>query len=129
MSCLRWLHKACRKAGLRNIGWHTLRHTFASHLAQNGVSIMLIRELLGHSDIRTSMRYSHLTPLATREAIKSLNRKIGDTVETISEPLIREIINTTPVESPTSLKSPTKNRLSPIFKSVAPRRIELLLPG
>ncbi len=84
VSCLRWLHKACKAAGLRNIGWHSLRHTFASHLAQNGVSITLVKELLGHSDIRTTMRYSHLTPMATRIAINTLNGKSGDIVETIS---------------------------------------------
>ena len=71
--CLRWLHSACEKAGLRKIGWHTLRHTFASQLAQRGVSVTLVKELLGHSDIRTTMRYSHLTNSATREAILLLD--------------------------------------------------------
>ncbi len=72
MLCLRWLHQACKKAGMRRIGWHTLRHTFASHLAQSGVSIVLIKELLGHADIKTTMRYSHLTSQAIRGAIEAL---------------------------------------------------------
>lgn len=96
MLCLRWLHEACRKAGLRKLGWHTLRHTFASHLAQNGVSIVLIKELLGHADIKTTMRYSHLTSLAIRGAIETLNNKSGDIVETISQPTAKEIINFVP---------------------------------
>ncbi|MCX6792924.1 MAG: site-specific integrase [Candidatus Falkowbacteria bacterium] len=75
--CLRWLHLACKTAGLRKIGWHTLRHTFASHLAQNGVSIVLIKELLGHADIKTTMRYSHLTSLAIRGAVETLNQKFS----------------------------------------------------
>ncbi|MFA5184687.1 MAG: tyrosine-type recombinase/integrase [Patescibacteria group bacterium] len=66
------LYQACRKAELRKIGWHKLRHTFASHLAQNGVSIQAIKELLGHSSITTTMRYSHLSPSALRAAMSVL---------------------------------------------------------
>ena len=43
-------------------GWHLLRHTFASHLAQRGVSLQKIGEWLGHTDIRTTQIYSHLVP-------------------------------------------------------------------
>lgn len=89
MLCLNWLHKACTKAGLRKIGWHTLRHTFASHLAQNGVSIVLIKELLGHADIKTTMRYSHLSASAVKGAIDTLSKDIGHNMVTIPE--IREV--------------------------------------
>jgi integrase len=80
VTCQRWLHKACNKAGLRKIGWHTLRHTFASHLAQNGVSVVLIKGLLGHADIKTTMRYSHLTSLEFKGAIESLDEKFGHNI-------------------------------------------------
>lgn len=43
-------------------GWHLLRHTFASRLAQAGVPIAKISAWLGHSDIRTTMIYAHLAP-------------------------------------------------------------------
>lgn len=86
MQCLRWLHSSCRRAGLRKIGWHALRHTFASNLAMGGVPIMVIKDLLGHADIRTTMRYSHLTPLATKQAVKVLEKKSGDNMETIVLP-------------------------------------------
>ena len=105
MSCLRWLHSVCMKAEMRKVGWHALRHTFASHLAQRGVSIMLIKELMGHSDIRTTMRYAHLTPLATREAIKALSSNIGDIVETISETVAKKVIDFPLVGSKISLKT------------------------
>ncbi len=70
--CLRRLHEICKKAGLRNIGWHTLRHTFASRLAENNISILAVKELLGHSDIKTTMRYSHINLTVLQDSIRSL---------------------------------------------------------
>ncbi len=67
------LYKACRGSNLREIGWHVLRHTFASHLAQKNISIKAIQELLGHSDIKTTMRYAHLSPSELRSAVDVLN--------------------------------------------------------
>jgi integrase len=69
----RALASACKRAGLRSIGWHVLRHTFASHLAMLGVPIRTIQELLGHSDIRMTMRYAHLSPVAKVEAVEKLD--------------------------------------------------------
>lgn len=83
--CLNHLHRACELAGLRKIGWHTLRHTFASRLVQNGVSIVVVKELLGHADIKTTMRYSHLNDATTRDAINTLNEKNGHNMVTILE--------------------------------------------
>ena len=51
---------------------HDLRHTFASHLAMSGVPIPVIGELLGHKNISTTMRYSHLSPDTHKAAIKKL---------------------------------------------------------
>jgi len=68
------LHNICEKARLRIIGWHTLRHTFASRLAEKGVTMIAIKELLGHSDIKTTMRYAHLGQHTLRQAIKTLER-------------------------------------------------------
>jgi integrase len=71
----RRLTKACKEACLRKIGWHTLRHTFASHLAMKGVPITAVQQLMGHSNITTTIRYSHLAPSTLRSAIDMLNPK------------------------------------------------------
>ncbi len=67
------IKRACRKAGLRLIGWHTLRHTFASHLAMRERSLLEIKELLGHKDIKSTIRYAHLMPEKKHEAIAVLD--------------------------------------------------------
>ncbi|MDB4976879.1 MAG: phage integrase family site specific recombinase [Myxococcaceae bacterium] len=66
------LRVTCSRARMRQIGWHVLRHTFGSHLAQRGASPKAIQELMGHSDIATTMRYMHLAPAHHREAISLL---------------------------------------------------------
>jgi site-specific recombinase XerD len=58
---------------LRRIGWHVARHTFASHLVMRGVPIRTVQELLGHSTIEMTMRYSHLSPEACRSAVEVLD--------------------------------------------------------
>jgi integrase len=70
--CRRSLHKICDKAGLRRIGWHVLRHTFASHLVMCGVSLKAVQELLGHADMSTTLRYAHLAPSALKDAVDLL---------------------------------------------------------
>ena len=51
---------------------HTLRHTFASHLAINGTSIYQIKELLNHKDINQTMRYAKLSPESGRMDVESI---------------------------------------------------------
>lgn len=58
---------------------HDLRHTYASRLVQNGVSLDRVRDLLGHSSITTSERYSHLIPDAWSDVLAALE---GDNVGT-----------------------------------------------
>jgi site-specific recombinase XerD len=60
--CKWGLWRACKRAGLRRVGWHGLRHSFASHLVMRGVPLKAVQELLGHATIEMTMRYSHLSP-------------------------------------------------------------------
>jgi integrase len=69
------IRKALRKAGLPDCRIHTLRHTHASRLIQNGMSVYEVREILGHSDIKTTMRYAHLeSKQVTSKARDVINR-------------------------------------------------------
>jgi integrase len=54
------IRRAIKRAGLADCTIHTLRHTLATRLIQNGMSIYEVREILGHTDIKTTMRYAHL---------------------------------------------------------------------
>ena len=68
------LRRAIAQASLgRSIGWHVLRHTFASHLVMRGAPLKAVQELLGHADIKMTMRYAHLSPDARRDAVKLLD--------------------------------------------------------
>jgi integrase len=53
---------------------HTLRHTFASHLAINGTPIFTIQKLMNHSDIAMTMRYAKLAPDSGKVAVQGLYR-------------------------------------------------------
>jgi len=65
----REISKACKRAGIKEITCHTLRHTFASHLAMTGASLIAIQVLLGHSNIQMTMRYAHVSPSTLRETV------------------------------------------------------------
>jgi len=66
--------QAVRDAGMNDgIHFHTLRHSFASSLIQKGVSLYVIKELLGHSDISVTQIYSHLKHENLSDAVKFLD--------------------------------------------------------
>ncbi|OQA89858.1 MAG: Tyrosine recombinase XerC [Elusimicrobia bacterium ADurb.Bin231] len=65
--------KVRAKSGIEHFTPHDLRHTYASHLAEAGVDLLTIKELLGHSSITTTMIYAHLTKRHLKDAVNKLN--------------------------------------------------------
>jgi integrase len=66
--------RAANRAGLTDVRFHDLRHTFASHLVMNGTNIRTVQTLLGHKDLRMTLRYSHLSPEHLQEAVTGLDK-------------------------------------------------------
>ena len=64
---------ACREVGITNFTFHDLRHTFGTRLADAGVDVVKIKELMGHASIVTTMRYIHATDQGKRGAITVLS--------------------------------------------------------
>jgi integrase len=67
------LSAACREAGITDFRFHDLRHTFGTRLADAGVDVVKIKELMGHASIVTTMRYIHATDQGKRGAIVVLS--------------------------------------------------------
>jgi integrase len=68
---------ALSKADIEDCRFHDLRHTFASHLVINGASLKSVQELLGHQDIKMTMRYAHLSQEHKTNAVNLLNDLTG----------------------------------------------------
>jgi len=71
-----------RQAGITGACWHSLRHTAASRRIMAGVDLVSVKEILGHRDIQTTLRYAHLAPGHLRDAVNrgSLSGTVTKTV-------------------------------------------------
>lgn len=74
IKALDWLfRKACRLASVDDFRIHDLRHTFASWMVSEGVDLVKVRDLLGHTSIKMTERYAHLMPDRLLSAVQVLD--------------------------------------------------------
>jgi|SRR3990167_4473754 len=78
---------ALKKSGIKDFHFHDLRHTFASHLVMAGIDLVTVKELLGHKDLKMTLRYSHLSPSHKLKAVATLDKILTE------EPTIQKLYN------------------------------------
>jgi Site-specific recombinase XerD len=73
---VRWIiSEARKKSGIKKqVSSHILRHTYATHLLEMGTDIMTLKDLLGHTDIKTTMLYLHVCNLEKQKAFSPMDR-------------------------------------------------------
>ncbi len=86
------LKRICRHVGIKEYSWHKLRHTFATHLLARGGDIRYVQELLGHSTLAMTERYTHVMGSKLRSTVELLSNNpqnsgqpVGSGISTISK--------------------------------------------
>ncbi|MCD7878947.1 MAG: site-specific integrase [Candidatus Gastranaerophilales bacterium] len=69
----RQFNTAIKNANIDNFRFHDLRHTAATRMVNNGIDLVVVKEILGHADIKTTMRYAHSLEETKIKAINILN--------------------------------------------------------
>ncbi len=72
MEVFRLFKAACKKAGIRDLRFHDLRHTAATLMVTGRVPLVTVSQILGHATIHMTMKYAHPTPEDKRKAVNVL---------------------------------------------------------
>jgi len=72
MEVFRLFKAACKKAGIRDLRFHDLRHTAATLMVTGGIPLVTVSQILGHATIHMTMKYAHPTPEDKRKAVNVL---------------------------------------------------------
>lgn len=91
---------ALEKSGIIDFTFHDLRHTFASQLVMNGISIETVRVLLGHKTSEMTLRYSHLSPSHKQKAVEILEARMGTgwAPESVDEEIAKDQFSATLID-------------------------------
>jgi len=75
--------RICKNTNITNLRFHDLRHTAATRMVTAGIDLVVVKEILGHADIETTMRYSHPVPERKKQAIDALNNFYKSTINIV----------------------------------------------
>ena len=70
-----------KQAGIEDVRLHDLRHTVASHAVMNGVPVPVVSRLLGHSNVRMTLRYAHLGDREIEAAAETIGQSIAEIMD------------------------------------------------
>ena len=79
-------YRVRREAGIEDVRLHDLRHTHASHAVMNGVPVPVVARLLGHSNVRMTMRYAHLADRDIEAAAERVGQAIAKIIDIETPP-------------------------------------------
>jgi excisionase family DNA binding protein len=86
----RAFYTACSAAGIRGFRFHDCRHTFGTRLVHRGVDLITVKDLLGHSTVKVTERYTHSTSDSKRSAVEVLTIKPPAPARPVQESSIKE---------------------------------------
>lgn len=80
--------RACDDAGIEKLRFHDLRHCCATKMVEAGVDLVTVSKILGHSDIKMTMRYAHMGEKTMRVAVEKLGEIYEQTRQKVNSPTV-----------------------------------------